>query len=379
MHSQTHKLTSSQTHKLANSFGTHSRSHSCTHALMHSHAHSGSHIAVQFPDGLEPVIAALHAKGFKYGHYTDAGEKACNLDAPMSEGYEHQDAMLFASWGIDMIKVDACATAETAEVLMARWLTELNGTGRPILFSNCRNGCLNDDEGADMQWQPWCTDTVNMWRTSHDIKATWASFLANLDTLKGRGTYGKPGSWNDPDILEVGVGEFVWDGTDAARNANRAHFSMWCMTSSPLLAGNDQRGAPEGLTSVLTNPKAISINQEYAGNAGDLLTVFNSSAVSTSTSTGMLEIWLKPLPNDRVALALLNREADRTAAPASITLELADLDPRFFGLGSTDLALGTCVAEDVWDSTTSTVNNQHTAEVPPSGVVLLVLSQCTAS
>ena len=47
---------------------------------------------------------------------------------------------------------------------MVRWLTELNGTGRPILFSNCRNGCLNDDEGADMQWQPWCTDTVNMVR-----------------------------------------------------------------------------------------------------------------------------------------------------------------------------------------------------------------------
>ena len=50
----------------------------------------------KFPGGLANLIAQLHSDGFKWGHYTDSGKHACNKDAPMSQGYEHQDARLFA-------------------------------------------------------------------------------------------------------------------------------------------------------------------------------------------------------------------------------------------------------------------------------------------
>ena len=60
----------------------------------------------------------------------------------MSQGYEHQDAFLFAlEYGADMVKVDACAATLPAEELMTRWKMQLNATGRPVLFSNCHNGC----------------------------------------------------------------------------------------------------------------------------------------------------------------------------------------------------------------------------------------------
>jgi len=42
----------------------------------------------KFPDGIAPVVDALHSMGFRYGHYSDAGTHACNGDTPMSEGYE---------------------------------------------------------------------------------------------------------------------------------------------------------------------------------------------------------------------------------------------------------------------------------------------------
>ena len=45
--------------------------------------------------------------------------------APMSEGYETQDASLFAEWGADMLKVDACGDAEEPEVLTKRWAAAL--------------------------------------------------------------------------------------------------------------------------------------------------------------------------------------------------------------------------------------------------------------
>ena len=103
----------------------------------------------------------------------------------------------------------------------------------------------------------------------------------------------------------MGHGEFSWDGSFTQQRMNQAHFSLWCITSAPLIAGNDVRSASAGLTAILTNPEAIAVNQQFAGNAGDILTAFNSSAASTSTDT--LEVWMKPLRGARVAFALLNR------------------------------------------------------------------------
>ena len=77
---------------------------------------------------------------------------------------------------------------------------------------------------------------------------------------------------------------------------------------------------------------------------------------------------MKPLPQSRVALALLNREADRTATAATITVELSDLS----GLGMHGPAVA---VESVWDATTDVVGDGRiTRDVPPLGVALLVLS-----
>lgn len=55
----------------------------------------------KFPYGMKPMVDYLHGKGFLYEHYTDSGVHFCNRDQPASYGYEHQDAQLFASWGVD--------------------------------------------------------------------------------------------------------------------------------------------------------------------------------------------------------------------------------------------------------------------------------------
>ena len=56
----------------------------------------------KYPNGIPKLVEHIHSKGLKYGHYTDAGKAACNKDKPMSEGFEFQDAALFAEWGADM-------------------------------------------------------------------------------------------------------------------------------------------------------------------------------------------------------------------------------------------------------------------------------------
>ena len=56
---------------------------------------------------MSDLTAYLHQRGLTFGVYTDTGTVGCG-DQYGSGGYETQDAALFASWGVDHIKVDHC-------------------------------------------------------------------------------------------------------------------------------------------------------------------------------------------------------------------------------------------------------------------------------
>ena len=51
----------------------------------------------------------IHAHGLKFGIYSDAGRTTCG-GRPGSQGHEYQDALTYASWGVDYLKYDWCAT-----------------------------------------------------------------------------------------------------------------------------------------------------------------------------------------------------------------------------------------------------------------------------
>ena len=55
----------------------------------------------------------------------------------------------------------------------------------------------------------------------------------------------------------------VGNGMSAAQD--RAHFSMWCIMASPLVAGNDVRTMSDTTRDILTNPFAIAVNQDPLG------------------------------------------------------------------------------------------------------------------
>lgn len=316
----------------------------------------------KYPAGIKAVVDYIHSKGFLYGHYTDAGTAACNKDAPMSEGYEAQDVALFAEWGFDMLKLDACHVTEASDVVVDRWRKLLNESGRRVLFSDCHNGCETNSP-----WKPWCGNSTNMWRSSKDIQPTWASVMYNLDSLKGRGSFGAPGRWNDPDFLEVGLGEFADDGSALALNKNRAHFSMWAITSSPLIASlpfDNPSVATPRMVSVLTHPDVIAINQQYMGNAGDFIRGVVGSGPHPSDG---LELWAKPLPGSSAAVAVLNRGN----AAATMTFKLSEIP----GIAS---GVTTCKVKHVWDGDSGTITGGQftTPSLSTLSVGLMVLSGC---
>ncbi|MCM1269919.1 MAG: glycoside hydrolase family 27 protein [Faecalibacterium sp.] len=167
---------------------------------------------------------------------------------------------------------------------------EKNGTEeKPIVYSIC-------EWGMNQPWK-WGAEAGNLWRTTQDIKAIWASVLILYEFTVKLDKYAGAGSWNDPDMLEVGNGNLTYE-------ENKSHFSLWCMMCAPLILGNDVRKfiKPDGTVDtdskvyqILTNKAMIAINQDKLG------------VQCKRIKTGIVDILVKPIDNGKVAVCVFNK------------------------------------------------------------------------
>jgi alpha-galactosidase len=286
-----------------------------------------------FPSGMAALGAYIHQRGLKFGIYTSAGSKTCQGRAG-SRGFEHQDAATYAAWGVDYIKVDWCfSEGLDATETYARWRDAIAATGRPMLLSVTEWGTNNP--------AAWAPQVGNLWRTSTDIYADWGAILHNLDTTAHQNWAAGPGHWADADMLEVGNGQLTLD-------ENKAHFSMWALLASPLMAGNDLRTMDSTIGAILTNHELIAVNQDLGGTPGNIV---------DDTGTG-LQVWARPLADGSRAVALLNR----TDSPATITA-------RWEKIG---LPPGGALVRDLWEhADLGPFDGAFTTAVPARGVVIV--------
>ena len=153
----------------------------------------GGAFAKRWPNGMKSFGDWLHSRGMKLGIYTDIGATTCG-GCVGSGGHVEQDMKLFASWGADLIEVDACNGA----VDKATWMQfrdAINATGRPMVHSVCAEGM------ADV-WT-WGMETGNMWRVNGDIQNGWLNVVAGLSSalaIPKLATFSGPGGWNDMDM-----------------------------------------------------------------------------------------------------------------------------------------------------------------------------------
>jgi hypothetical protein len=284
-----------------------------------------------------PLTDRLHAMGLKAGIYSDIGRNSCGQihsddKANLPSGnvaerevglYGHVDqdiALHFGEWGFDLIKVDACGirglAADAPKVVSGEFralppLVDSGSLGRTdiaatkTLYTQVRQALerANPDDdfvfslclwgAADVR--SWAREVANMSRTSEDIFPIWGRMLHNMDTAIRRPLYAHPGSWNDPDMLYVGAGDF-----DARHLTEaRSHFSLWAMLNAPLIIGYDLRTAAPELMAILGNSDVIALNQDAAGNQAVL--AYDSDDV---------DILVKTLANGEKAVAVLNRTSD---------------------------------------------------------------------
>lgn len=279
----------------------------------------------RFPHGVKAVADAVHALGLKFGIYEDSGYLTCGGFAgsgvPNGGGPDHflQDARLFASWGVDYLKLDGCnlyvpkgSTKESVyRKAYAAQSTALKKVGRPIVFSESAPAYFQ----GTPQWYDvltWVRDYGQLWREGTDVEvydtkkpnaSRFHSVLWNYAYNLPLGRFQRPGNWNDADFIIGGD-----SGMTLAES--RSQIALWSMMSAPLiLSSNLEKLSPQAIA-VLSNDAIIAIDQDSLGRMATL--------VRRSPKSDVL---LKPLRNGDYAVAVLNR----SEATLKINLRPADL------------------------------------------------------
>ena len=226
-----------------------------------------------------------------------------------------------------------------------REFAEQTGTEeKPICYSIC-------EWGMNQPWK-WGRQAGNLWRTTHDIKPFWASVMIIYEFNVRLYKHAGPGNWNDPDMLEVGVGSLTAE-------ENKSHFSLWCMMAAPLILGNDVRKfldengeviKDDKVLSILKNKALIDIDQDKRG--------IQAKRIKTD---GITDILVKPLENRELAVCFLNKSS--TQKKISLSFQSIHNDP-YVDLPIVDEYEVT----ELWDNVTLTLKNEITGIVPAHGV-----------
>jgi len=334
--------------------------------------------------GFKPLADKLHGMGLKFGfHYmrgiprqavrdktpiadsdftaADAGDprNVCGWcpdmngvrDTPAGQAWYDAMFKLYASWGLDFIKVDDLSNPyRTSEVEMIR--RAIDKCGRPIILSTSAGPTpARNTEHVKTH--------ANMWRISGDFWDTWAKLNAQFDLMNGWRDVAGPGHFPDADMLPLG---HLCIRSKAGGNDRRARYtpaeattliSFWCLAPSPLmLGGNLPDNTPEDLA-LITNDELLAIDQ-------DPLAQPAARVSQQSSPAGRTEVWVRTLKDGSRAVGLFNR--GETASDVALTWNDAKLS-------------GKWTVRDLWQhKDLGPQEAQLALPVPPHGAVLLKLS-----
>jgi alpha-galactosidase len=307
----------------------------------------------KFPSGIKHLADYAHAKGLKLGIYSAHGNRTCMGNAG-SYGHYGQDAALFASWGIDYLKLDSCGGYPANYTSVAEQYREyatmrdaLNATGRPIYYSICEIGSVEQTEvvtnspsscgrkGAytSLEWTAagldvkglansvlieWVNNNNNFCverdphapagHPPHCCASGWVSQIDSqqdltLDSLSG------PGYWNDNDMLSTGCNEPNLNGTPGTPCAGfqtmleqRGQFALWCIQASPLILGHDVTKMGPEVRAIITNKEMLAVGQDPLGHRGAI--AYQSDPYNRTLTTFVKKLADAKSPR---AAALFNR------------------------------------------------------------------------
>lgn len=247
--------------------------------------------------GFKPLADYVHSKGLKFGIHlmrgipklaverntpvlgTDVTAKdiystklLCQwlgdmytVDAEKKGAQEYYNSLfaLYASWGIDFIKIDDLSRPyHKDEIEMIR--NAIDQCGRPIVLSTSPGE-------TPITFADHVSTHANMWRIIDDFWDNWSQLNAHFALFKKWIPTMGPGHWPDGDMLPLGR-----IGIRAERGDNRMSqltkdeqytlMSLFLICRSPLMFGGNLPDNDEFTNSLLTNEEAIAVLQKSSNN-----------------------------------------------------------------------------------------------------------------
>jgi alpha-galactosidase len=298
----------------------------------------------RFPQGMKPIAQAIHGMGLKFGIYEDAGYETCGGGAgsgvPNGGGKDHflQDARLFASWGVDYLKLDGCnlymrpGTSKDAAYrkAYAAQSAALKSVDRPIVFSESAPAYFQ----GTPNWYDvlsWVKGYGQLWREGSDIanfdpkkpgNPRFNSVLWNYSYNLLLGRFQKPGNWNDADFI-------IGGDSGMSLPETRSQLALWSMMSAPLILSSDLDKLNPQAAAILGNRAVLAVDQDTLGRMATLV-----------RRNRNMDVLFKQLSGGDYAIAVLNHGT----SPISVELHPAD-----FGFTSNAKCL--LDARNLWSGT----------------------------
>lgn len=218
---------------------------------------------------------------------------------------------LYASWGVDFVKVDDLSRPyHKSAIEMIR--KAIDQCGRAIVLSTSP-GETPISEAKNIEHH------ANMWRIINDFWDDWPQVKQHFALFEKWIPYAGYGHWPDGDMLPLGH-----IGIRAERGGNRMSrlthneqytlMTLFAMCKSPLMFGGDLPSSDAFTLSLITNPDVIYINQHSTHNH----LILKDKGIY---------IWAAEAPNGDKYLAIFNTPKDQKPQQIKINNKLIDINP----------------------------------------------------
>ena len=268
-----------------------------------------------------------------YGNNCDCSDHCRNEEecAMQIEG----DVKAMTSFNFDAWKLDGCG-GEKDLVLFNKFMQQ---AGKPIMVENCHWGSVTpfkpDPSKPPAEGCPW-----NFYRTSGDVRASYASVVHNLATTVplAAANLSYPGCWAYPDMLQVGCKHGPGGAGDPGLTMaeTRSHFGAWVIVSSPLTLSHDvwDKNISDSVWPIISNKEVLEVSAAYVGHSGSPFTQSEKSVYLTDShieaneamtpvKASSYQYLYKPVEADGAKTAVLMMNSETSAQ--SLTVEFKSI------------------------------------------------------
>jgi alpha-galactosidase len=186
-----------------------------------------------------------------------------DAEKPGAQDYYYSIIDLYASWGVDFLKIDDLSSPyHAAEIEMIR--KAIDRTGREIVLSTSPGPTPLAEAGHIMQ-------NANMWRTVGDFWDNWRQLKNEFDVCNMWAQYSGDGHYPDADMLPLGrIGIRAERGNPRmsgfTKDEQYTVMTLFSIFRSPLMFGGNLPDNDDFTLSLLNNRDVLYVNNHSIKN-----------------------------------------------------------------------------------------------------------------